>query len=140
MSVESNTPFSGENIHIVVHLPADATGTVSIALEGKYYNASVKDGKAVFDIPGLAAGKYNITAYYSGDDKYDPAQIDLIITVNDNSTKHENQSDVDKHSSSSDMAVKTAVKATDKAAGNPILALLLTLMAIGFTGIRRFKK
>ena len=137
MSVECNTPVSGENIHIVVYLPSDATGTVSIALEGKYYTVSVKDGKAVFDIPGLAAGKYNITAYYSGDNKYDPAQIDSIITVNDNSTNQENQSaPVDKLSSKSDMAVK----ATDNAAGNPILLLLLTLMAIGFTGIRRFKK
>ena len=137
MSVESNTPISGETIHIVVYLLADATGTVTLALEGKYYTVSVKDGKAVFDIPGLAAGKYNITAYYSGDNKYDPAQIDSIITVNDNSTNQENQSaPVDKLSSSSNKAVK----ATDNAAGNPILMLLLTLMAIGFTSIRRFKK
>ena len=137
MSVESNTPVSGETIHIVVYLPSDATGTVTLVLEGKYYTVPVKDGKAVFDIPGLAAGKYNITAYYSGDNKYDPAQIDSIITVNDNSTNQENQSaPVDKLSSSSNKAVK----ATDNAAGNPILMLLLTLMAIGFTSIRRFKK
>ena len=59
------------------------------------------------------------------------------ITVNDNSTKQENQTEPNnKLSSKSDMAVK----ATDNAAGNPILMLLLTLMAIGFTGIRRFKK
>ncbi len=137
MSVESNTPVSGENIHIVVYLPSDATGTVTLALEGKYYTALVKDGKAVFDISGLAAGKYNITAYYSGDNKYDPAQIDSIITVNDNSTNQENQTEPNNKLSSSS---NKAVKATDKAAGNPILMLLLTLMAIGFTGIRRFKK
>ena len=128
MSADTNSPVSGEKAHIVVKLPDDATGTVTITVDGKTYTAPVEDGKAVFEIPGLAAGKYAVTAYYSVDDKYDAAQIELILTVKDNSTKHEIHSD---NSSPSGEMV---------AAGNPILVLLLALMTIGFTGIRRFKK
>ena len=127
MSVESNEPLSGEKIHIVVTLPEDATGTVTVTINGKDYTVDVKDGKAVFDIPGLAAGKYDIVVYYSGDDKYDSCQIDYIITVKENGKKHNNQSDI----VSPSMAVK---------AGNPIFVLLLALMTIGSATIRRSKK
>ena len=128
MSADTNSPVSGEKAHIVVRLPDDATGTVTITVDGKTYTAPVGDGKAVFDILGLASGKYGVTAYYSGDDKYDAAQIELMLTVKDNSTKHEIHSD------------KSSLSGEMVAAGNPILVLLLALMTIGFTGIRRFKK
>ena len=128
MSADTNSPVSGEKAHIVVKLPDDATGTVTITVDGKTYTAPVEDGKAVFDIPGLASGKYDVIAYYSGDDKYDAAQIELMLTVKDNSTKHEIHSD------------KSSLSGEMVAAGNPILVLLLALMTIGFTGIRRFKK
>lgn len=68
MTGESNGPIdSGEDLNIVVNLPDDATGNVDIVIGGKKYTSPVNAGKAIFNIPGLAAGKYNIIAYYSGD-------------------------------------------------------------------------
>ena len=122
MSIDSNEPYSGEKIHIVVKLPADATGTVTITLEGKNYTAPVKDGKAIFDIPGLPAGKYNIKVYYSGDDKYEATEMDSIIIVKEQKVNPINNTP------------------TIVAAGNPILLLVLVLMTIATTTIRRFKK
>ena len=67
---KANAPISasaddideGEDATVVVKLPKDATGTVTITIDGKKYTATVKDGKAVFIIPGLTRGKYQITA------------------------------------------------------------------------------
>ena len=120
--------------HIVVSLPEDATGTVTIEIDGKNHTAQVENGKAVFDIPGLAPGKHDIKVYYSGDDKYEAVQFDASITVEDNGTNPENKTikTVDK--------VAMATGSTDETTGNPILMLLVALMAIGSTALRKLKK
>lgn len=128
MSAQSNEPFSGEVLHIVVKLPDDATGTVTMPVGGKKYTSPVKNGKAVFDIPGLEAGKYLLTAYYSGDDKYEADQIDISVTVRAKGNSH-NQSDV-----------SPGIDIGSKVTGNPILALLLTLIAVGLSSARKSKK
>lgn len=128
MSAQSNEPFSGEVLHIVVKLPDDATGTVTMPVGGKNYTSPVKNGKAVFDIPGLEAGKYLLTAYYSGDDKYEADQIDISVTVRAKGNSH-NQSDV-----------SPGIDIGSKVTGNPILALLLTLIAVGLSSARKSKK
>lgn len=132
ISASANEPSSGEKIHITVTVPKDATGTVTISLEGKNYTAPVKNGKAIFNIPGLPAGKYEFTAYYSGDDKYEEAQISSNITVKDNGGKDKNHTDNGNENHSQNTGIKTV--------GNPILALLLSLMIIGSISVRRFKK
>lgn len=136
MTAESNVPIKkGEKLHIVVKLPKDATGNVSITVDGKTYTKAVKDGKAVFDISGLAPGRYGLKAVYSGDDKYSEDQVLLTITVKDNGHDNNNNNTdnpKNKHSKNIDLASKVT--------GNPIFALILTLMAIGIADIRRFKK
>ena len=119
---------------IVVILPEDATGTVTITIDGENHTVPVENGKAVFDIQGLSEGKHDIKVYYSGDDKYEAVEFDASITVEGNGTNPENRT------------VKTVNKAsmatgtTDEATGNPILMLLVALIAIGSTALRRLKK
>ena len=144
MTSESNDPIgSGKKLHIVVKLPVDATGTVSIVIDGKKYTSPVKAGKALFDIEGLAAGKYDVTAYYSGDDKYYLDQIKLTVTVNDNGNNHKNHTNNDtpdnKGNDASDILKdKIAMRKT----GIPVywLVLALLMMVTGLLPNKRSKK
>ena len=61
---------AGENATIVVNLPEDATGNVTIDVNGSEYNATVENGKAVFSVPVGEAGLYYVNATYLGDGKY----------------------------------------------------------------------
>ena len=137
MSVDAPDVSIDEKGHVVVTLPSDATGTVTITVDGKKYTAEVKNGKAEFDIPELSAGKHDISISYSGDDKYSPVITDAAIKVVDkkhnNETKHESQSHAGK-------SVSEGVDLSNQATGNPIMVLLLMLLAIGSATLRRFKK
>ena len=78
----------GVNSTISVDLPKDATGTVTVEIDGKKYTANVIDGTANVIVSGLSAGDYNITTTYSGDAKYDlmtkKGNITVIPNVNVN--------------------------------------------------------
>ena len=76
---------------LVVDVPDDATGDVTVTIDGKDYTVPIKDGKAVVDISDLPAGEHNVKVTYPGDDKYAPRTVettinktsDLIITAPD---------------------------------------------------------
>ena len=65
-----------------VSLPADATGALTVTVDGKNYTKSVTNGKATVSIPELKDGSYSITLTYSGDDKYEAITKTSIIQVN----------------------------------------------------------
>ena len=71
----------GVNSTVVVDLPEDATGTVTVEINGENYTANVTKGTAKVNIPGLGVGEYNITTTYSGDAKYDLMTKKGNITV-----------------------------------------------------------
>ena len=71
----------GVNSTVVVDLPEDATGTVTVEIDGENYTANVTKGIAKVNIPGLGVGEYNITTTYSGDAKYDLMTKKGNITV-----------------------------------------------------------
>jgi predicted outer membrane repeat protein len=71
----------GEDAVVEVTLPEDATGTVTVTVDGKEYSAPVKDGKASVSVPGLGAGNYTADVAYSGDDKYEPVSTTAPISV-----------------------------------------------------------
>ena len=71
----------GVNSIISVDLPKDATGTVTVEIDGKKYTANVTNGTAKVNIPALSAGNHNITTTYSGDAKYDSMTKKGNITV-----------------------------------------------------------
>ena len=126
----------GNNATVVVRVQEDATGTITITVDGKEYTEEVEDGKATFNVPGLTKGDWNVDASYSGDKKYEAnATItDILVYRHDpsgNGTNHNNHA----------RASTNAIRLSDYPTGNPILmALLILLIALGATQIRRFKK
>jgi len=81
VNVDAPTITVGDDGVITVSVPEDATGTITIEVEGKSYTAPVKDGKAVFYVHGLKVGTHGIKAHYSGDDKYLPNNSTGTIDV-----------------------------------------------------------
>jgi hypothetical protein len=117
----------GEDGKITVTLPDDATGTVTIEVEGKQYTAQVKNGKAVFKVPGLKVGVHDIKVSYSGDDKYLPCEtagdINVLPAGNDGDHGKHPAKGLEKH-----------------ATGNPILILVIVLMSMIGVSWRKFRK
>lgn len=60
----------GEDLVVVVNVPKDAKGDITIKVDGKTYTEPVNKGKAEFVISNLGEGNYTIEATYPGDDKY----------------------------------------------------------------------
>ena len=131
ISADGDVIDYGDNATVVVHVPEDATGTVTIVVDGKSYTEEVDGGKAVFVIPGLTPGDHDITASYSGDKKYEAND-----TITDVDVIYHNKTD------DGNKTVKPAagVNLADYLTGNPLLALLVVLLAVGSTKLRRFKK
>ena len=138
VAIDSPDITVGEDGIITVSVPEDATGMITITVQGKTYTAPVKNGKAIFSVPGLKVGKHGITAYYSGDEKYLPGNAIGDINVN---PVEKNDTPSKENVSQSDENVpieKTGLAKYET--GNPIFALLVVILSVGLTSIRRFKK
>ena len=134
ISADADDIYQGEDATVVVNVPEDATGTVTITVNGKTYTQEVKNGKAIFTVPGLTKGDYDIIASYSGDRKYDANDSITDIEVHFNETPDEPE-----HSHYTYNAEKRGLEKYPT--GNPILALILMLLiAVGSRGIRKFRK
>ncbi|WP_296868459.1 Ig-like domain repeat protein [uncultured Methanobrevibacter sp.] len=73
----------GQNATITVTTLPDATGNLSISIDSKIYGmATIISGTAAFNIPGLTVGNHTVTATYSGDENYNPANKSATQTVN----------------------------------------------------------
>ena len=132
LNIDSKDIAVGKDGKIVITLPTDATGTVTIEVDGKTYTAQVENGKAILIIPGLSEGVHNIKVSYSGDDKYLPINATDTIKVLSVDDKNETpQKDKIEN-------VKTGLSANET--GNPIVVLMLVLIAFAFSPLRRFKK
>ena len=59
-----------EDGSVAIKLPSDATGTVTLVINGKAYSFPVINGVANVYMPELNAGNYNYSITYSGDGKY----------------------------------------------------------------------
>ena len=100
LEIEVNDSPAGEPTEIVVKVPENATGNVTIEVGGKKYTSEIKDGKAVFEVDGLTAGDKVVTATYDGDENYkanstsaefevskSPADLQIIVDENDTDDK-----------------------------------------------------
>ena len=67
--VNSTTPT------FTISLP-NATGNLTVSVEGKNYTAELKDGKATVKITDLNPDNYTATVTYSGDDNYKGSSIE----------------------------------------------------------------
>ena len=62
-----------------ISLPGDATGTLTVSVDGKEYSQRLVNGKATVTIPELSEGTHNVTVTYSGDGKYDSVSNSTIV-------------------------------------------------------------
>ena len=130
IDVSAPTIKVGEDGKITVTLPKDATGKVTIEIDGKNYTTQIKDGKAVFTVSGLKVGKHPIKVFYTGDDKYESSVVDggYIKVIEDNNN---GSNDHKGHANGIDLSTK--------ATGNPVLALLFVLVFLGIIPLKRKK-
>ena len=94
VAVNVNNIKVGEELTITVNVPSDATGDVTVSVDGKEYKVAIENGKAVKTISGLKADDYTVTVKYAGDNNYNAAvaassfavsKVDstMDVTVND---------------------------------------------------------
>lgn len=76
----------GQAEFINVTLPQDATGNVTITLNGMDYVTPIEDGVARVTIEGLSARDYTAVATYGGDDRYTNTTADANFTVSKRQT------------------------------------------------------
>ena len=128
----------GEHATVVVKVPEDATGTITITVDGKKYTEEVENGRAVFDVPGLIKGDWDVDASYSGDKKYEANDTitDILVYRNDPVDNR-----TDNHTGAHHAyALSEGIDLSAYPTGNPILVLLLILITIGVSRMRRFEK
>ena len=94
LNITVNDIIEGENATVVITLPEDATGSVNVTAGDKSQIVTVVNGTAKVIFTSLPAGKYNITAIYSGDSKYAPANETVNFTVINNKITNLNISDI----------------------------------------------
>ena len=139
VSATGDAVIVGEDASIVVKLPNDATGTVTITVAGKTYTTSVINGEARFRVPGLSEGDHKVKVHYSGDENYDAN--DTVTTVIIEDADEDNNETADDVSSVNEVSeINKGISLSDYPTGNPLLILLLVLLAIGTSQIRRFRK
>ena len=138
ISVSADDIVEGEDAIIVIDLPPKATGEVTITVAGRTLTKLVKGGQVIFVVPGLAKGTYAIKAHYSGDKTYAPSDDEGSITVKPNKTNpNGNGTHHERHQAA---AASEGVSLTDYPTSNPLWILLVALLAVGSSQIRRFKK
>ena len=121
----------GDNTNVALSLPDDATGTLSVYVDGKLVGTvPVKNGLASIPLSSLAAGSHNILIKYSGDDKYVEKTINRVIVVKE-VTKGTilSAKSLEKYQGDSD---KFTVTLTDSE-GNPIKGAVIYITIVGKT-------
>ena len=83
---------SANNPTFTIELPSDATGNLTVSVDGKEYSQKLVDGKATVNVPKLSSGNHKITVTYSGDENY--ASITTTKTVNVPSPKITNNKNI----------------------------------------------
>ena len=69
--------YEGENATLTVELPVDASGNVTVGM----VTATLTNGTAFVVISGLPLGNTTLPVIYSGDEKYNPLETSIKITV-----------------------------------------------------------
>ena len=83
ITVSGSNINPGETATVTIEgLPKDAKGNITVTIDGETYNATVENGNAVVEIPGLTEGIYELfPVIYSGDDKYNDYTAMATIIV-----------------------------------------------------------
>ncbi|PWB88285.1 bacterial Ig-like domain (group 1) [Methanobrevibacter thaueri] len=62
-------------------MPSDATGNLTVSINGKNYTQELVNGSAIVNIPELNPGNYNAIVTYSGDSKYNPISVNASVSI-----------------------------------------------------------
>ncbi|WP_407423240.1 Ig-like domain-containing protein, partial [Methanobrevibacter sp.] len=79
ISIDAPAITEGENATVTVTLPEDATGTITVGNEV----ADVINGTASVVLTNLPVGNNTVPVVYSGDDKYNPIETSVNVTVDE---------------------------------------------------------
>ncbi len=126
----------GDYATVIVRVPEDATGTITITVDNKKYTEEIENGTAIFKVPGLVKGDWDVDVVYSGDKKYEGNDTitDILVYRNDPADNHTDNHDYPTYD------VSKGINLSDYPTGNPVLIILLILITLCATQIRRFKK
>ena len=106
-----------------------ANGTVTFTLNGKTYNSTVENGKAVLSVELPNPGEYDATVTYIGNDHYDSSSSSISVNVEKVNTKAPSAEDVSgKAGEKKDIKVKIVDEK-----GNPVKNGTATLTVDGKT-------
>ncbi|MDO5849089.1 MAG: Ig-like domain-containing protein, partial [Methanobrevibacter sp.] len=132
-----STKVNGDSIEIDIKMPETVNKNVIVNVDGVNHTVVVENGIGKLTIPNVSSGKHDTTISFPGNENYTDKQISLNFTVPKNETD-----DGGNGAQMGDNAGKTANKiernSVVEKTGNPILALLLVLMALPIRRI--FKK
>ncbi len=71
----------GSNPTFSINLPSDATGNLTVSVDGTNYTQELKNGSASVSIPKLATGTHNIVVSYTGDKNYNSISNAQNVTI-----------------------------------------------------------
>ena len=71
----------GDEATINVSLPSDATGNVTVTIDGQKYTEKVENGSVEITVPNLPVDEYDVNIDYSGDDKYLSSSVNKTLEV-----------------------------------------------------------
>ena len=81
------TQPDGDSDTVEIKFPADATGNVTVVIDGKNYTATIVNGSAVVNITDLPNGTYSATVIYPGDANYSNMTSTINIMVKNSNVK-----------------------------------------------------
>ena len=85
VTVSPTTIKEGGNSTVIVTVPEDASGNVTITAGNNTCTATIDNGTATFDLSDLPVGSHDVVVSYGGDDKYvgknTTAHINKVISV-----------------------------------------------------------
>ena len=71
----------GDTKQLVITLPNDATGNVTVSLGTSNFTATVNGNTTTINITGFVIGQNTITVTYSGNDKYEPNTKNITVSA-----------------------------------------------------------
>ncbi|WP_405265224.1 Ig-like domain repeat protein [Methanobrevibacter sp.] len=92
--LDPTTPEGLDSPSYSINLPSDATGNLTVTVDGVNYTAPLVNGSATVTVPKLAPGDHNITVTYTGDDKYSGISKTSTYTVKEPVVKITENKDV----------------------------------------------
>ena len=82
VSVEVEDTPVGQDMVVKVTVPDDATGNVTVMVDGKPVTVTnVTGGDNYIKVPGVKEGTHEVEVIYSGDSQHDPVKVTKEVTV-----------------------------------------------------------